>query len=89
MTNRIVVSVPPAERRNWTDLKAVQIVFTDEQIVEMVHRYCDMADYRAAYRTRRNAKDKAIRARYESMVAAGDIEEIDFSLVGLGGTRRD
>lgn len=60
MQDTIQIHVP--NTRNWTTLAAVKAVFTDEQIVEMVHRYCNDQDYRKAYRTRRNERNKVLLA---------------------------
>lgn len=55
----IQVSVPEVSERSWTTLDELREAFSDQEIVTMVHRYCDAEQYRREYRKRRDAKMRA------------------------------
>lgn len=57
----VKIVVPPTLQRNWETLD--EMPFTIEQIVEIVHRWCDAQDHAKNYRQRRAAKDKMLKMR--------------------------
>lgn len=59
----IKISVPSINARNWASMAEVKAVFSDEEIVTMVHRYCDAQDHARNYRVRRAEEFKALKAR--------------------------
>lgn len=59
-TSQIKITVPDVTARTWKSLKDVQAVFTDQEILTMVHRYCDAQDHAKNYRVNRAAKIKAV-----------------------------
>lgn len=56
------ITVPDVKTRTWNTLKEVQAQFTEEELVAIVHRYCDTQDHAKTYRVRRAAKIKAVMA---------------------------
>lgn len=66
MTN-IKIAIPDVTTRTWKNMKDIQQVFTDEQIVTIVHRYCDSQDHAKNYRVNAAARVKAMKARLEEL----------------------
>lgn len=65
------ITVPPAEERDWTTLD--ETPFTAEEILTIVHRYCDAQDHAKNYRVKaaQAAKDlKAEHARLKALLEA-------------------
>lgn len=54
------ITVPDVTKRNWKTLKEVSATFTEDELVAIVHRYCDTQDHAKTYRVRRAAKIKAV-----------------------------
>lgn len=73
MTNNIKITVPDVTTRDW---KLVEdLPFTAEEIVTIVHRYCDAQDHAKKYRVRVAAKNKLIMARAKELGLDKDVEE--------------
>lgn len=58
--NTLKITVPDATKRSWKTLAQVQAQFSEEELVAIVHRYCDTQDHAKTYRVRRAAKIKAV-----------------------------
>lgn len=54
------IKIPQAEMRNWKFIEDVP--FTSEEIMEIIHRYCDAQDHAKSYRVRRAEHVKAVLA---------------------------
>lgn len=57
---KIEVKVPSVSVRTWKTIDDLGKQFTNEEIVQMVHRYCDQQDHAKSYRQRRAAKIKKL-----------------------------
>lgn len=57
MTKKLEIAVPPVSARTWKFIEDVP--FSPEEIVAIIHRYCDAQDHAKAYRARRSEKVKA------------------------------
>lgn len=56
---KIEIKVPEVSERMWKSLDEVMTTFSEEEVVQIVHRYCDAQDHAKAYRSRRAARVKA------------------------------
>lgn len=57
------IRVPSPTARNWKTMAEIKAVFSDDEIITMVHRYCDSQDHAKAYRQRRADKVKVVMAK--------------------------
>ena len=60
---QIKITVPGISARNWKTLVEVKAVFSEEEIVTMVHRYCDAQDHARNYRQKHAERVKAVMSR--------------------------
>lgn len=60
MTTTLKIAVPQTQTRTWKTLEEVLKTFTPEEVVQIVHRYCDAQDHALKYRQRRAARIKAM-----------------------------
>lgn len=63
MSITLKIAVPPVETREWKTLEELRAKFSDQEIVEMAHRYCDAQDHARRYRVNRAARIKAMEAQ--------------------------
>jgi hypothetical protein len=62
MSITLRIAVPPVSSRTWKTLPELLTHFTEGEVCEMCHRYCDGEDHRRRYRLARNARVKAMDA---------------------------
>lgn len=55
------IVVPQAQERTWKTLEQVLTAFSKEQVLEIVHRYCDAQDHARNYRQRAQQKQRAMK----------------------------
>lgn len=72
MTTKLVIPVPPVTSRTWKFIE--DLPYTPEQIVAIVHRYCDAQDHAKNYRVNRAARVKAALEFMESHGESGEEE---------------
>lgn len=66
---KLVVKVPDITTRTWTTLEQIQSVFTEQELVQIVHRYCDSQDHAKNYR--QNVKER-IQAMKDKLAELGE-----------------
>lgn len=54
------ITVPSPDQREWKTLEDVLADFTSEEVVQIVHRYCDSQDHAKRYRVNRASRIKAM-----------------------------
>jgi hypothetical protein len=76
MTTTLKIKITPIGQRTWTSLDAIRKVYTEEEMVTMIHRYQDAQDHAIDYRKKAQVKTKTMKARLaqlEAMAAAGEL----------------
>ena len=71
---KMVIQIPAISQRTWKTLEEVMKVYKPEEIVQIVHRYCDSQDHAKAYRVRRAEKIKMMEALIEEHGLSEELE---------------
>lgn len=85
---KLIIKVPPvATRLEWTDTASTG--FTDEQVFEIIQRYCDQQGHRKASQNKRNNRIKLLTKRTQELADAAGVTvdeylEIEAKNLGIG-----
>lgn len=59
---KMVIEIPHISSRTWKTLDEIKKVYNEQEIVQIVHRYCDSQDHAKNYRQRAKSKVDAMKA---------------------------
>lgn len=62
MTQTLKIKVTPIEKRTWKSLEEVSQIYSDAEMLEMIHRYQDAQDHAINYRHKAQEKNKQMKA---------------------------
>lgn len=60
MSITLKIVVPEPAKREWKTLDEVLETFSQQEVCEIVHRYCDSQDHAKRYRVNRASRIKAM-----------------------------